>query len=152
MNKKLESKIIKLIVIQGIIGAGKSRVAKKILKKYGSENAIIVSRDAIRSIMGVYWIASREKLVTSIEDYMIVNGLSQGYTVIVDNSNLNPKVMQKLEAVARKLNVIIEYKPIKTSPFNAFISILQRSLFGGRFVSYSVIKELYNRYKNIIGV
>ena len=152
MNKELELKIAKLIIIQGIVGSGKSRLAKKILKNYGSKDTIIVSRDAIRSSMGVYWVASREKLVTSIEDYMIVNGLSQGYTVIVDDNNLNPKIIQKLEAIARKFKVGIKYEVIRISPIKAFMSILWRTILGGRFVSYKIIKNFYTRYEKIIGI
>ena len=152
MNKESEPKIVKLIIIQGIVGSGKSYLAKKMLKRYGTKDTIIVSRDAIRSSMGVYWVASREKLVTSIEDYMIVNGLSQGYTVIVDDTNLNPKTIQKLEAVARKFKVGVKYEVIKVSPITAFISVLWRTILGGRFVSYNIIKNFYTRYEKIIGV
>ena len=142
----------KLIVLQGIPGSGKSFIARELLKKDKENKTIIVNRDSIRSMCGKYWMPERERLITSIEEDMIRQSLHQNYTVIVDATNLNPKTIKKLEKIAKYKKVEIEYVSVKVTPIQAFIQILWRSLFGGRFISYKIVKDFYTRYEDIIGV
>ena len=48
-----------LLILQGIPGSGKSTWARKFIKDK-SKSWIIVNRDAIRDMLGNYWIPSRE--------------------------------------------------------------------------------------------
>lgn len=143
---------MKLIIMQGIPGSGKSYKARQLLKKDNEHRTVIVNRDDIRSMLGDYWIPSREGLVTIIEDNMIKSSLTKGYSVIVDATNLNPKTLTKLVKVAQTKKVDIEYIPVKVSINKAFIRILWRRLLGGRFISHKIIKGFYARYEEIIGV
>ncbi len=101
-------------------------------------------------MLGEYWIPTREKLVTDIEDDMIQEGLRHGYNVIIDATNLNPKTIKRIE---NNIDVIkgltgyeieIEYLSFLISLRKAIIRDFFRGLFGGRKVGKKVIKKFYD--------
>lgn len=139
-----------LIIMQGIPGSGKSYMARQLLKADTEYKTVIVNRDDIRDMLGDYWIPSREGLVTTIEDNMIKSSLTKGYTVIVDATNLNPKTIKKLEKIALSKKVKVKYVPVMVTPTQAFIQILWRTIRGGRFISYKVVKGFYDRYQQVV--
>lgn len=59
-----------------------------------------------------YYDFSKEKLTKSYEEVMITEALLSGYNVIVDSTNLNPKIISKWKQLAKILNVILEFKEI----------------------------------------
>lgn len=78
----------KLIILKGLPASGKTTFAKK----YVLDNplTIRVNRDDIRSMLTPNFKhgSSMEGLVTLTEDLLIKEGLSNGYSVIVDATNL----------------------------------------------------------------
>lgn len=136
-----------LIVLKGIPCSGKSSYARKILKTM--DKTIIVNRDSICEMVGDYWVPAREPLITEFEMFMIKTALSSGYSVIVDATNLNPKTLAKLSILADTTNSKFETVIFKILPLIAFLRSLKRAVFGGRFISYKVIKGFYNRYESI---
>lgn len=98
-------------------------------------------------MLGDYWVPNREFLVTQIEDNMIVTGLKNNYSVIIDATNLNPKTIARFEQLAIKFKVKIEFILIEVTPIVAYFRVILRKLNGGRFISYKVIKGFYNRHK-----
>lgn len=141
---------MKLLVIQGIPGSGKSTLARKLIKD--DNKTIIVNRDDIRSMCGKYWVPDRDDLITVFEDTMIYTALNNEYNVIVDATNLNPKTIEKLNIFARSTRSEIEYRKLIINPLHAYLRVLFRALKGGRYISYRVIRNFYNRYRNTIGV
>ena len=134
-----------IVVITGIPGSGKSYYANKLVKAH-KHSAIIVNRDGIRSMLGEYWVPSRESLVSILEQNTIKEGLKANYDVIVDATNLNPKTIKSLTQIASTYNADITYHSIVVSPINAYIKVLWRTMLGGRYISYKVIKGFYDRY------
>ncbi len=59
---------------------------------------------------GDYWVPSREKLISIYEELMIKEALANGYNVIIDDTNLNPKIKAKWEKLAADFNAKLEYK------------------------------------------
>lgn len=145
-------KTIKLLVLVGIPGSGKSTYARKLVKG-SSDKWAIVNRDDIRDMLGDYWIPSRENLVTDIEDDMIQESLRHGYNVIIDATNINPKTKRRIENNVELMktfvpyNIIIEYKVIKVSLRTAIRRDFFRGLFGGRKVGKKIIKKFYDEIK-----
>ena len=133
----------KLIILKGLPGSGKSTYARK-LALASPNDLVIVNRDNIRSMLGKYWVPSREALVTEIEYYMIHESLNFGYEVIVDATNLNPKTIKKLEEFKSKAS--LEYKELNTPFWLCVWRDWKRGLFGGRRVGYKVIKQFYDKY------
>lgn len=149
-------KQLKLLILKGIPGSGKSFWARKFIKN-NSKEWIIVNRDSIRFMLGNYWAPSREKLVDIIEEFMICNSLIKNYNVIVDATNLNPATIQKIENIAErysKLNnqrtIIVEHKQFNTPFWKCVLRDIKRGLFGGNYVGYKTIKRFHDKYKSII--
>lgn len=79
--------LIKLVVCKGLPASGKSTYSKKWAEADPTKR-IRVCRDDIRRMLGPYWVPQREDLVTNIEDAIIIEGLTQNYSVVVDATNL----------------------------------------------------------------
>lgn len=93
-----------LIIMQGIPACGKSTWARNEQAK-DPEHVIIVSRDGLRHMRGTYWVPKQENFITTIENYMIHEGLRKGYTVIVDATNLNPSAITRFKSMAASHDV-----------------------------------------------
>lgn len=78
------------IQVIGLPASGKTTYSHKWVEE-DPKHRIRVNRDDIRRSLGPYWIPSRESLVTQIEDSMTLQALKDGYSVINDNTNFNPK-------------------------------------------------------------
>lgn len=130
---------MKLLILQGIPGAGKTTWAREFIKNKGTE-WVIVNRDSIRESLGDYWVPKRESLVTSIENYTIEISLNKGYNVIVDATNLNPS---KLEDIGVYCNAEIEYKKFDVSLEEA----IERDKNRERTVGAAVINKFYKRWR-----
>ena len=77
----------KMIILAGLPGAGKSTLAKKMVKQ--DPTYVRVNLDDIRSMLGTSDF-NKEKLVEQIELISIGYAFNQKYNVIVDDTNLNP--------------------------------------------------------------
>lgn len=153
------TKTIKLLVLQGLPASGKSTYAKKLCKD-NPNTWVRVCRDDIRSMLGTYWVPSREKLVTELELRNIFISLSKGYNVVVDATNLNKKTLLKLHSKAReienfystfanppeKVTVVVEFKEFKTPLWKCLYRDWKRGFLGGRKVGNKVIRNFYNKY------
>lgn len=81
-----------VILTTGLPGSGKSTWVVNELAYYGDE-AIAVSRDDIRKMIGCFPIGNKEQenLVSKIQDDIIVRGVKAGKRVYVHDTNLNSK-------------------------------------------------------------
>lgn len=135
-----------------ITASGKSTWARDFIKTR-SEEWVIINRDSIRDMLGNYWVPSREKLVSQIEEMNICLSLTYGCNVIVDATNLNPRTIQKLEQIAKRYStdiiprkeVIVEYKKFDIDLETA----IERDKNRERTVGEDVIKNFYNKYYGI---
>ena len=132
----------KLLILQGIPASGKSFFAKQWVEE-SPKTRVIVNRDSIRRGLGVYWVPSRESLVTSIEQHSVYEALDMGYDVCLDATNFNPKFLEKWEEIASLLNIPIEYKQFEISLEEA----LERDKNREFSVGEEVVKSFYNKYK-----
>ena len=121
----------KLIITLGLPASGKSTYAKT-LAEIDPKNIIRVCRDDIRNMLGPYWVPSREKEVTMIENSCVDIGLHKGYTVIVDATNFSS--MNKWKELVKDFTSV----PIETC--------INRDQQRSNSVGKIVIERMYDKY------
>ena len=129
----------KMIILAGLPGAGKSTLAKKMVKQ--DSTYVRVNLDDIRSMLGTSDF-NKEKLVEQIELISIGYAFNQKYNVIVDDTNLNPKKINKLKAIAKQYNAEVDYKLISTDVEEC----IRRDALRERPVGEDVIRRFYEKY------
>lgn len=129
----------KMIILAGLPGAGKSTLAKKMVKQ--DPTYVRVNLDDIRNML-VTSDFSKEKLVEQIELTSITYAFNQKYNVIVDDTNLNPKKINKLKAIAKQYNAEVDYKLISTDVEEC----IRRDALRERPVGEDVIRRFYEKY------
>lgn len=135
-----------VIILKGLPGSGKTTWARNFLKDK-SKDWVRVNRDDIRRMLGVYWVPTREDLVTAIEKACIVSALKKGYNVIIDATNLNPKFERELTDLIFA-NITGKYS-VTTKEFNTDVdTCIQRDSErqGTERVGKEVILSMYNKY------
>lgn len=136
----------KLIICRGIPASGKTFWAKQWVLE-DPEHRIRVNQDDIRLMLGKYWVPSREKLVQEIQFDAIVEALSRGFNVVIDNTNLNKKVLDQFDRLIKTYeDYEIEYKDF----FDTSLSVcIERDKNRDLQVTEKVIRSFYNNYKDI---
>ena len=129
-------------MLKGLQGSGKSFWAKEQVKRGGF---IRISKDDIRENLFGGWSQKREKDVIKIRNTLIREGLAQGRSVIVDDTNLNPKHEKVLRELAEECGVKFE---INDSFLEVPIAecIKRDANRGDKTVGAKVIWETYERY------
>lgn len=141
-------KLVKILV--GLPGSGKSTRAKEIQSNRPGEY-VRINKDDLRAMMfdGRHSKA-REEVVKSVRDDIITNALYKGYNVIVDDTNLNPVHIERIEELVESirdesgLEVAIEID-------DSFLQVpleecIKRDLRRGEKVGQMGIIGMYNRY------
>ncbi len=99
-----------VIVNVGVSGAGKTTWS--INKINNSEKFMRVNRDDIRTMLvGTlkgYWRRANtneiENYINELEQMILLNHMSSGYNVIIDNTNLTPRYIQKWISFVKNYN------------------------------------------------
>ena len=136
----------KLIICRGIPASGKTFWAKQWVLE-DPEHRVRINQDDIRLMLGKYWVPSREELVQRIQKEALIEALDRGYDIVVDNTNLNKKVLDFYRAlVIDHGNHAIEYKDFFDTPLYVCI---ERDKNRDVQVSEKIIRNFYNNYKDI---
>lgn len=136
----------KLIICRGIPASGKSTWAKQWVLE-DPEHRVRINQDDIRLMLGKYWVPSREKLVQHIQKEALIEALEWDYDIVIDNTNLNKKVLDFYRAlVIDHGNHAIEYKDFFDTPLSVCI---ERDKNRDIQVSEKIIRNFYNNYKDI---
>ena len=135
----------KLIITRGLPASGKSTWAKKWVLE-DPEHRVRINQDDIRLMLGKYWVPSREKLVQEIQFDAVVEALSKEFDVVIDNTNLNKKVLDGFDRLIKTFeNYEIEYKDFFDTPLSVCI---ERDKNRDLQVTEKVIRDFYNNYKD----
>ena len=135
----------KLIITRGLPASGKSTWAKQWVLE-DPEHRVRINQDDIRLMLGKYWVPSREKLVQEIQFDAIVEALSREFDVVIDNTNLNNKVLDQFNHLIRTFeDYEIEYKDFFDTPLSVCI---ERDKNRDLQVTEKVIRSFYNNYKD----
>ena len=96
--------MIKVEMLVGIPGSGKSTYAKQVVAKDPS-NWVRINNDDLRAMMnGSVWSQDYEKMVTDARNYLIRDALKRGKSVIIDNLNLNRRHFDDVCKIAKSVN------------------------------------------------
>ena len=135
----------KLIITRGLPASGKSTWAKQWVLE-DPEHRVRINQDDIRLMLGKYWVPSREKLVQEIQFDAIVEALCRKFDVVIDNTNLNKKVLEKFDRLIKTFeDYEIEYKDFFDTPLSVCI---ERDKNRDLQVTERVIRSFYNNYKD----
>jgi len=100
--------MIKVEMLVGIPGSGKSTYAKQVVAK-DPNNWVRVNNDDLRAMMnGSVWSPDYEKMVTDARNYLIRDALKRGKNVIIDNLNLNRRHFDDVCKIAKSVNADIQ--------------------------------------------
>ena len=136
----------KLIICRGIPASGKTFWAKQWVLE-DPEHRVRINQDDIRLMLGKYWVPNRESLVQHIQKEALVEALTRGYDIVIDNTNLNKKVLDNYNTlVIDHGNHAIEYKDFFDTPLSVCI---ERDKNRDIQVSEKIIRNFYNNYKDI---
>ena len=135
----------KLIITRGLPASGKSTWAKQWVLE-DPEHRVRINQDDIRLMLGKYWVPSREKLVQEIQFDAIIEALSREFDVVIDNTNLNKKVLDQFNRLIKTFeDYEIEYKDFFDTPLSVCI---ERDKNRDLQVTEKVIRSFYNNYKD----
>ena len=135
----------KLIICRGLPASGKSTWAKQWVLE-DPEHRVRINQDDIRLMLGKYWVPSREKLVQEIQFDAIIEALSREFDVVIDNTNLNNKVLDQFNRLIRTFeDYEIEYKDFFDTPLSVCV---ERDKNRDLQVTEKVIRSFYNNYKD----
>ena len=135
----------KLIITRGLPASGKSTWAKQWVLE-DPEHRVRINQDDIRLMLGKYWVPSREKLVQEIQFDAVVEALSREFDVVIDNTNLNKKVLDGFDRLIKTFeNYEIEYKDFFDTPLSVCI---ERDKNRDLQVTEKVIRSFYDNYKD----
>ncbi len=109
-----DEKVQKLIATVGVPASGKTTWALKYVKD--NPGTFRVNKDSIRMMLfsSKYpdnkYLKEWEDLVCIIRDKIIDQALSDGYSVVVDDTNFEEKHMRRIKAIAAYHGVVFEIK------------------------------------------
>lgn len=150
----------KIILCRGISGSGKTTWAKQWALE-DPEHRVRFNNDDIRNMLGKYWVPSREDLVKSLRSVFLLNSMSYGFDIVIDNMNLNPKELEYYNRVLDGWNnpewgISDVVKPKYSLEFKDFFIPLQecieRDSKRPNPTGEEVIRKTYERYKDILKV
>ena len=104
--------MVRVRMNKGLPASGKSTASEKWRAEFPNRR-IIVCRDEIRTMLGVYWMpGKRERLVTEIEEFTVVEGVKMGYDVTIDATNLRINSPTRFKKLLDEAGVEYEFEII----------------------------------------
>lgn len=131
--------------MQGLPGSGKSTKAKEIWKADG--NAIRITKDLLREMLHFNEFSGKnEQLTMSASVALADRFLTLGKNVIIDDTNLNPRIVNQWQEFTkhdgRKLEIVKMDTPIDVCIERDAMRVHN----GGRHVGTNVIKAMARQY------
>jgi predicted kinase len=132
---------MKVTILKGLPASGKSTFAKALVDSTGNTKRI--NKDDLRSMLdNSKWSKNNEKFILTVRDNLIHQALENKFNVIVDDTNLHPKHVESISAIAKQYNAKVEVKFIDT-PLEECI---KRDLKRPNSVGQKVILDMYNTF------
>ena len=137
-----------ILILRGLPASGKSTYAKQLIKDNPGMYKRL-NRDDMREMLDGYRFSkSNEKFVKRMRDWLILESLRDGKHVIVDDTNLSSKNLNRITQLAEQYRkqtgeeVKVEVKEFEISLEEAIARDAQRK----RSVGAQKIRQLYNQF------
>lgn len=141
----------KLIICRGLPASGKTTWAKEWVMR-DPVHRVRINQDDIRSMLGKYWVPEREPIVGTIQQETVLAAMNFGVDIVLDNTNLNKKVVDAYVKVADTFKYTVMYEDF----FNVSLGeclrrneIRNASLPKDAQLADTVIVGMYETYKEI---
>jgi predicted kinase len=143
-SKELKVKL-KIWMLQGLQGSGKSTIAAKLIKD--NKNTFCVNKDSIRRMTYFEDFNPRhEKMIHLINESLVESLLTMGHNVVVDNMNLGDSNINAYRVMAEKHGADFEVVKTLTPVLECIKRDLRRKQDGLRFVGKDTILNTAFRY------
>lgn len=130
---------MKVLILKGLPGSGKSTFAIELVR--GNSRWRRVNKDSIRAMFGGYK-PKYEQEIVNWRDTIIEGSLSDGWNVVVDDTNFHPKHEKRIREIAANHNAEVEVQFIDT-PLDECI---RRDAKREEPVGEKVIKKMWREY------
>lgn len=136
----------KIIILKGLPGSGKSSYAKKlILDNPGVYKRI--NKDDLRAMVDVgRWSKENERFVLKLRDSIIREALDQGKSIIIDDTNFNPRHEIDVRNIVnrdfydREIEIEVKFMDVSID------DCIKRDLRRPNSVGEKVIRNMYSKY------
>lgn len=127
----------KIIIMQGLPASGKSTRAEEIVRQGG--DSVRINKDLIREMLHFGRFTHRNEANTHGAAHALARFfLGQGVSVVIDDTNLNPKTREGWVALAKELGAKIEYERMDTKVEEC----VRRDMFRDKKVGKHVIVKM----------
>jgi predicted kinase len=133
----------KIILTKGLPGSGKTTWAKKQIEKDPGVYKRINKDDLREMLHNSLYSSAREKFIIEVRDFLVKKALTDGFSVIIDDTNFNPVHERTMQRIAKECNAVVEIKDFTYVPLEECI---KRDLKRPNSVGEKVIKEMHNNY------
>jgi predicted kinase len=138
----------KILILRGLPASGKSTFAKQLLdENLGAWKRL--NKDELRAMLdNSHHTSANEKFVERVRDMMLVEALKAGKHVVIDDTNLSDRPVERIRQVAQQytqesgIQVHIEVKEITTS----LEECLERDAKREKKVGQEVIMRMYRTH------
>jgi len=135
--------MLTLTMTKGLPASGKTTWAKEeVLKSKGRTKRI--NKDDLRAMLDAgEWSDKNEAHILKVRDKLIIHYMSNGYNVIVDDTNLTKKHEKTLQELAQGFNAMFEVKDFTEVPLQ---TCLDRDSARPNSVGAKVIKGMHRQF------
>jgi predicted kinase len=133
----------KLILTRGIPASGKTYWAENFCKE--NDDFVNINRDDLRiATYNTYNITPKqEKNISEIQINKAIEAIASKKNIIISDTNLNPKTIQKWEEFAKNNNYALEYMDFFDTDFETCV---KRDKKRSKSVGRDVILQFHNKY------
>ena len=141
----------KIIICQGIQGSGKSTWARNWVQE-DPLHRVRWNNDDMRILMGQYWVPSREPLLSRIRALFLNAAMDYGFSIVIDDMNLNPRTTEYYEVLVENYNNIHEDKyTIEYRLFNTPLNVcIERDAKRENPIGAKILTDTYTKYEKLI--
>lgn len=138
--------MLKIIMLKGLPGSGKSTYARELCAK--DRTYVRVNKDDLRAMMSSYRAGKDEDMILQWRDLLVTRALSNGKSVIVDDTNFHPKHEVRLREIAERVQTafdrVVGFEVITVN--TPLDECLRRDAGRVNPVGSKVIKQMYREY------